>query len=255
VDPAASLTILAAGDLHGSQRGADWLYRKAAELQPALVLFLGDFVTGGPLEFAIEVLRELRMLDCACYAIPGNWDPREITVHMDEQAYDGLRNLHKASAWLGGYSFAGLGGSIPTPGGKSPLEALDDADFAAPLAARLPADVWLLHNPLHGYRDVAAGHGSVGSQALLALYDEQEEPPLLVVSGHIHEAAGIERGGADDATLFVNPGPLSQLSAALITPSGTPNRIEKTSARPARRAVIGMRGRISASAGFSDTYE
>ena len=32
---------------------------------------------------------------------------------------------------------------------------------------------------------------------------------------------------------------------ALITPSGTPNRIEKTSARPASFAVIGMRGRIS----------
>ena len=221
MDEQSRLTILAAGDLHGSQRGADWLYRKAADLKPELVLFLGDFVTGGPLEFAVEVLRELRMLDCACYVIPGNWDPREITVHMDEQAYDGLRNLHKASGYIGGYSFAGLGGSIPTPSHKSPIESPDDDDFAAPLAARLPADAWVLHQPLHGFRDFAtAPQSTIGSHALRALYDEQEERPLLVVSGHVHEAAGVERGGPDECTLFVNPGPLSQLSAALITLAG-----------------------------------
>lgn len=214
-----SLTILAAGDLHGSQRGASWLYQTAADLRPDLVLFLGDFVTGGPLEFAVEVLRELRMLDAPCFAIPGNWDPREIAVHMDEQAYDGLRNLHKSTAYLGGYTFAGLGGSIPTPGGKSPLESPDEG-FGDPLATRLPADVWVLHNPPYGFRDfAAAANASVGSHSLRALYDEQAQDgtaPRLVVSGHIHEALGIELGGPDEATLFVNPGPLSQLSAALI---------------------------------------
>ena len=222
MDAPAPLRILAAGDLHGSQRGADWLYRQAAALQPDLVLFLGDFVTGGPLAFCVEVLRELRMLEAPCFVIPGNWDPREVTVHMDEQAYDGLRNLHKASAYVGGYHFAGLGGSIPTPGGKSPLESPDDG-FAEPLAARLPADVWVLHNPLRDYRDSATAGGNVGSTSLRALYDEQAvdgTAPLLVVSGHIHEARGIERGGPDDATLFVNPGPLSQLNAALITIAG-----------------------------------
>jgi Icc-related predicted phosphoesterase len=220
VDEPRQLRILAAGDLHGSQRGADWLYQKAAQLQPDLVLFLGDFVTGAPLEFAVEVLRELRMLDAPCFAIPGNWDPREITVHMDEQAYDGLRNLHKSTAYLGSYTFAGLGGSIPTPSHKSPIESPDEG-FADPLATRMPADVWVLHNPLYGFRDFAAApNSSVGSHSLRALYDEQASEgaaPLLVVSGHIHEALGFERGGPDEATLFVNPGPLSQLSAALIT--------------------------------------
>ncbi|MDQ3024185.1 MAG: metallophosphoesterase, partial [bacterium] len=220
MDSPQKLRILAAGDLHGSQRGADWLYAKAAELEPDLVLFLGDFVTGTPLSFAVEVLRELRMLDAACYVIPGNWDPREITVHMDEQAYDGLRNLHKASAYMNGYSFAGLGGSIPTPSHKSPIEAPDES-FADPLITRMPADIWVLHNPLRGFRDFAtAANANIGSESLLALYNEQVEKPLLVVSGHIHEARGIERGGPEDATLFVNPGPLSQFGAALITLQG-----------------------------------
>jgi Icc-related predicted phosphoesterase len=214
------MRILAAGDLHGSQRGADWLYAQCAALAPDLVLFLGDFVTGGPLSFAVEVLRELRMLDAPCFAVPGNWDPREITVHMDEQAYDGLRNLHKTSAYMGGYSFAGLGGSTPTPKGNSPLES-DDEGFADPLAARLPADVWVLHCPLRGFRDFAAGpQANVGSESLLALYNQQvaeQMPPLLVVSGHIHEARGIARGGPEAETLFVNPGPLSASGAALIS--------------------------------------
>jgi uncharacterized protein len=210
--PPRALRILAAGDLHGSQRGANWLYHQAAQLQPELVLFLGDFVTGGPLDFAVEVLRELRMLGAACFAIPGNWDPREILVPMDEQAYDGLRNLHKASAYMGGYTFAGLGGSISTPSGKTPLEQPDEG-FADPLAMRLPADVWVLHNPLRGWRDVSVQHGSVGSQSLRQLYDEQEVQPLLVLSGHIHEARGVDR---EAGTTFINPGPLSDRVGALI---------------------------------------
>ena len=95
---------------------------------------------------------------------------------------------------------------------------------ANPLAARLPADIWVLHQPLHGYRDFAtAPADNIGSKSLRALYDQQavdDTAPIVVVSGHVHEARGIERGGPNDATLFVNPGPLSQLGAALITLTG-----------------------------------
>src|SRR5215475_5698028 len=40
---------------------------------------------------------------------------------------------------------------------------------------------------------------------------------------------------------------------ALSTPSGMPIEAENNSASAARRAVIGIRGRISSSAGFSET--
>ena len=40
---------------------------------------------------------------------------------------------------------------------------------------------------------------------------------------------------------------------ALITPNGTPNITAKVSANPASLAVIGIRGAISCSAGFSET--
>jgi uncharacterized protein len=211
-----SLRILASADLHGRLGAAEWFYDLARARRPELIVFCGDFITGRPLDSLREVLRELRGLAPCVYVLPGNWDPREGLIAMDEEAHDGLRNLHKASAWLGGYSFAGLGGSITTPPGNTPLEGPDEG-FATALEAYLPADVWLLHQPLRGFRDKVADGQNVGSDSLRELYAAQESPPLLVLSGHIHEAGGVEvfRG-----TTFVNPGPLLEQRAALIQLSG-----------------------------------
>jgi Icc-related predicted phosphoesterase len=213
-----ALKILQCGDLHGSQAGFEWLSAKAGELKPDLICFVGDFVTKGPADFVRYVLAGLREMAPHVYVIPGNWDPRESLVAMDEEAYDGLRLLHKSGGYCGGYSFAGLGGSIPTPHGGSPFEALaDDEVFANPLRPYLPVDIWLLHNPVYGFRDKLDSGVNVGSEALLEVFKEQDPAPKLVMSGHIHEADGIDtwRG-----TTFVNAGPLSGKQAAWIELSG-----------------------------------
>lgn len=214
-DDSRSLRLLLAGDLHGSEKGLAWFYSQAEELKPELIVFVGDFVTGGPLSFVRDVLASLRDLAPQVFVIPGNWDPRESLVAMDEAAFDGLRNLHKSAGWAGGYSFAGLGGSTPTPHGGSPFEAVaDDEFFADPLRLHLPADIWVLHNPVYGFRDrVASSGANAGSEALLTVFKEQDPAPRLVLSGHIHEARGVDswRG-----TTFVNAGPLSACGAVLI---------------------------------------
>lgn len=219
---ACRLRILAGADLHGRAAPADWFYSLARERSPELIAFAGDFVTGRPLEFLREVLRELRGLAPAVYVVPGNWDPRESLIVLDEEAHDGLRNLHKASAWLAGYSFAGLGGSITTPPGNTPLEG-PDSGFAEPLAPNLPADVWLLHQPLRGFCDRVATGANVGSDSLRDLYAAQVAQPRLIISGHIHEAGGVERF---KGTTFVNPGPLLDRRAAWIELEGTEVRVE-----------------------------
>ncbi|MBN2081267.1 metallophosphoesterase family protein [bacterium] len=211
-----ALNILAGSDLHESQGGLDWFCAQATALQPDLVIFLGDFVTFGPLAFLREALRELRDLAPHCYVIPGNCDPRDALPIIDREAYDGLRHLHKTSAALNGYSFAGLGGSCRTPDKITPLE-MEDEMLAAPFPVLLPADVWLLHQPLFGYCDQLASGLHVGSQELRQIYGNEAEPPLLVLSGHIHEAVGIER---ENSTVFVNPGSLKERSAAWIRLSG-----------------------------------
>lgn len=207
------LTVLAGSDLHGSREGLAWFSAQATALQPDLLVFLGDFVNNGPLPFVREVLRELRDLAPNCFVVPGNWDPREALPVLDVEAYDGLKHLHKSTTVLAGYIFAGLGGSTPTPIGTTPLEMTEES-LVQPFAAQLPADVWLVHNPLRGHRDRVGTGEHVGSERLAELCRQQEPSPLLVLSGHIHEAWGAESNGT---TTFANPGSLSDRRAAWLT--------------------------------------
>jgi hypothetical protein len=208
----STLKMLVGSDLHNSRPGLEWFGHLAGFRHSDLIVFLGDFVTQGPLQFVREALATLRTLSRACFVIPGNWDPREALVELDTAAYDGLRNLHKTAAGLGGYRFAGLGGSITTPVGDTPLEA-SDIGFASPLKPLLPANVWVLHNPVNGHRDLTAGKSHVGSHSLADVWWRQEAKPRLVLSGHIHEAAGWESAAG---TTFVNPGSLANRSAAWV---------------------------------------
>ncbi len=214
---ANSLSLLVGSDLHNSQPGWDWFLGLAQERQPDCIVFLGDLVNRGPLDFVRQALKDLHGLAPHILVIPGNWDPRAALVEFDLLAHDGLRNLHKTSAYVSGWVFAGLGGSTPTPVGTTPLEAPEDG-FAAPLASCLPAEVWLVHNPLLGFRDQVAGGAHVGSAALRGLWEEQVSKPRLVLSAHIHEAFGMEESGG---TIFVNPGSLKEMRAAWVELSST----------------------------------
>jgi uncharacterized protein len=216
------LELLVGSDLHNSRPGFEWFCQLAEQHRPDLLVFLGDFVNRQPLTFVKEVLATLRLLAPACFVVPGNWDPREALIETDAAAFDGLRNLHRSRAHLGGYSFAGLGGSTTTPVGNTPMEYAE-AEFAAPLLPLLPAEIWLLHNPLLGHCDLAGGKTHVGSTELAKLYALQEPPPLLVLSGHIHEAAGFEQQGE---TTFANPGSLAVRSAAGVTLTGRSVSVE-----------------------------
>ena len=220
------LTILAGSDLHNSRPGFEWFCHLAEVRQPQLIAFLGDIVSRQPLAFVKEVLVSLRSLAPHCFIIPGNWDPREMLVETDIAAIDGLRNLHKAQALLNGYTFAGLGGSTTTPIGSTPQET-PEAGFVTPLTAVLPADVWLLHNPLYGYRDQIGPDQHAGSPSLTALWQQQDPAPVLVLSGHIHEAAGFEQA---QGTVFANPGSLASRSAAWIALDGDHVSVEMVGA-------------------------
>lgn len=206
------LTILVGADLHDSRQGLDWFTAQATALQPKLLVFLGDFTTNGPISFVSEVLRELRMLAPSTFVIPGNWDPRDALSRLDTEAFDGLKHLHKHTTMLGGYMFVGLGGSETTLVGTTPME-MPDKLLAAPLPTLLPADVWLLHNPVFGFNDQLGSGENVGSKELLAIYRQQVEPPILIMSGHIHDAYGVAH---HNHTTFINPGSLQEMRAAWV---------------------------------------
>jgi Icc-related predicted phosphoesterase len=211
--PRRDLSIMLVSDLHGREAGLDWLSERLKAEAPEVLLFAGDFVTAKPLSFVREVLREIRTLAPHILVIPGNWDPRESLIVFDEESLDGVKNLHRSSAMIGGWRFAGLGGSITTPPGNTPFEQPDDEAFSEPFAMQLPADVWVLHNPLEGRCDRIPSGASVGSKMLRELWNIEVDKPRLVVSGHIHEAFGVESEGE---TTFVNAGPLFEKRLARI---------------------------------------
>jgi hypothetical protein len=207
-----AVTLLVASDMHGSLPGLDWLVSIARQRKPDILVYLGDFVTGGPERFLLEAARDMRELAPNVLLIPGNHDPRESLVRLERECYDGMKLLHKQTAFIKGFSFMGLGGSLPTPKGQSPFE-MPEEQLIAPLPALLPADVWVLHHPLRGFNDTTAKGEAMGSTALREAYDEQDPLPRLVLSGHVHDAGGVMRSGP---TTFVNPGPLGERSAAWV---------------------------------------
>ena len=210
------LRVLLGGDLHNRFEAMRWFYRLAEKHQPDLIIFLGDFVNGEPLEFIREICSSLRDLAPFVFIVPGNHDPRQSLITFEEEGYDGLKSLHKSNGFCGGYTFAGLGTSITTPSGESPFE-FPDKDFADPLGAMLPADIWVLHNPIDGLLDKLEDGRAMGSKSLRRLFNEQDDKPLLVVSGHVHYSHGREQLGM---TTFINPGALLDGRAAVLEMKG-----------------------------------
>ncbi len=212
MEPDIQLKLLVGSDLHNDSAALDWFCNLAEEHTPDVVVFLGDFITHEPISFLKETLIDLRDLADHILVIPGNHDPRQALVEIDILAFDGLKHLHKQSAFIGGLSFAGLGGSVTTPKGLGELEYPDEG-FAELLASQVPADVWVLHCPLYGILDQNTPGIMFGSKSLLELFDTQTDPPRLVLSGHAHDGVGVEVQGQ---THFVNPGSLMNRSAAIV---------------------------------------
>jgi len=202
------MRILVGSDLHNNVRGNTWFCNLADSLRPDALVFLGDFITFEPLEFARGVLRDLASLGVPALVIPGNCDPRDLLLHIDQ--IEGVTNLHNRALRVNGFTFVGRGGSITCPS-PTPFEEPDES-FAAPLEPLIQgADVLVVHQPARGFRDRIAGVGNVGSESLLKLIAAHQ--PRLVLSGHIHEAKGLDVWGQ---TTFVNPGALLALNAAVI---------------------------------------
>jgi Icc-related predicted phosphoesterase len=138
-----------------------------------------------------------------CFFLPGNYD-------IDLQ-YTALyeRDLHRKTLDFSGYRFAGYGGApIVTSGipeklsvkfheyNRNGFEYSEPEDF---FREQLP-DIAVIHNPSYGYLDKIPGFGHVGSQGIRRFIDDN--PPLLCVSGHVHEDQGVIKKGN---TVFFNP--------------------------------------------------
>jgi hypothetical protein len=196
------MIIIGLTDLHGD---ITLLNQISDQLRKAdMVLIAGDLTHFGRLSAARHVIDALLRHTDRLLAVPGNCDYSEVGRCLDEKN----RNLDQRHRLLKNIEWAGIGGSLPCPG-KTPNEA-DEKTFeknlsilASSLSHQKPL-IFVSHQPpINTQCDVLENGSHVGSTAVRGFIENHS--PLLCLTGHIHESAGIDKIGK---THIINPGPL-----------------------------------------------
>jgi len=187
-------------DIHGRLDDIDCL---ADVLQTAdMVLLAGDITNFGREKETEGVIAAVRRYAPAVLAVPGNCDYAEVEQVLTRENV----NCHGDCVLFGGVNFIGLGGSLTTPF-KTPGEYSEDEldswlETAAEKRDKNAPLVLVSHQPpLNTICDRLNGGSHVGSKAVRRFIEQYQ--PFFCVTGHIHEATGIDRIGP---TTIVNPG-------------------------------------------------
>ncbi len=203
--------ILAVTDIHAALSKV----HRISELPRDLTIVAGD-MADNDYETAITILRELEK-PAPLLWVPGNCDHPRL---MDETGGPGT-NIHGRNVEIelsGGLRIrvAGVGGSLYTPFG-TPIEYGEeqlDRLLSTALQGIEPGEplIMVVHTPPYASGlDRVHGGSYVGSRVLRRYLRSYK--PLLLVTGHIHEAWGTT---VVDGVLAVNPGPLREGRYALI---------------------------------------
>lgn len=198
------MRLFAIADPHGNYSAIVPLLKKAGNIDA--VLIAGDITNFGPSEKASELIG---LFSQKVMAVPGNCDTLSMAQFLDSSS----ASLHDKVENFKGITFAGFGGSNPTPF-CTPFE-IEECDIEERLdhlmhdALRMKQPVVLLtHAPPYGILDTV-GDNHVGCRSLAKYLGRVS----LIVCGHIHEARGVRE---QNGTIVVNPGMAASGYAALI---------------------------------------
>jgi Icc-related predicted phosphoesterase len=211
----AHQNILAFTDFHGQLEA----YNKAKQLisaeKPDFAVVAGDIVNHDA-ELAKKLLSELGKGDRPIYFIPGNMDnpdlkdwPGNLQVHP----------LHGRCEFVNGICLIGLGGA-PYGAFKTPFQYADEdaTQLLESLARNCKNKEMILIShcpPVNTRVDQVAPDEHLGSHSVRRFIENVQ--PILVISGHVHEAQGIDKIGI---TTLVNPGPAQRGHFARIKLAG-----------------------------------
>ncbi len=131
--------------------------------------------------------------------LPGNYD-----MDLSGTAI-GHRQIHKKVFEFEGLRIAGYGGANTRTAGipeEGMVRFIESNDYSEPFEflMREKPDIIVCHQPPYGHFDRISSYGSIGSTGMERAIEEV--PPLLVLSGHVHEDYGCEY---TNRTFFVNP--------------------------------------------------
>lgn len=206
------MKFLVISDLHGDMAMLDKL---DFEFKTAdVVLCCGDFADYT--EPSKPMLDALRKKHDVIFAVPGNHDELSFSSELEVADMECEGELE----WYEGLVFCGSGGSTRhtgwTPNEITEEEIVRDFDIALASAQSMGNDwsnlVAIMHNPPKDTECDKISDGTHVGSVLLRQFIEKTQP-LLVVTGHIHDSAGVDKIGD---TFIVNPGSLAEGRYAVV---------------------------------------
>lgn len=205
------MKFLIISDIHGDLENLDKLDSCFEEADA--VLFGGDFACFEHLETAKPVLEKLLKKHESVFAVLGNCDSPDFIKEIENADISVEGNL----TFHDGIAIAGSGGGTKftgtTPFERTEDEIISDYDVVESSSEECADEngkwqnlVLIMHNPPKDTACDSLPNGvHVGSEKLRAYIEKRS--PFLVVTGHIHESAGIENLGE---TTIINPGSLAE---------------------------------------------
>jgi Icc-related predicted phosphoesterase len=192
------MRILAFSDLHRDLEQAARLTEMAGEAD--VVIGAGDFASVH--EGLDETIEALSGIETPTVLVPGN-NERDADLRASAGwLWPAATVLHGEGIEIGGQTFYGVGGGIPTTPWAWSYD-LDESEAEAALADLPAGAILVVHSPPKGLCDTSSDGMHLGSTAILAAIEAKQ--PKLAVCGHIHEAWGQSAHTGD--TEVVNLGP------------------------------------------------
>jgi len=174
---------LCVSDAHADEQALEFLKKFLEREKPELVLAAGDLTHNGPVDYAGDFIEAIRASNADFFTVHGNMDSLRVKLFLDAKG----NNIHARRVDWRGFTFAGFGGSPPTPHGT--LVEYSEADIYKQLAPLVDAKtIVVTHFPPHGILDETRDLKHVGSLSLRKIIEEKK--PRAVICGHIHEREG-----------------------------------------------------------------
>jgi hypothetical protein len=195
------MKIVSFGDVHmatGNLERMDSVMRDTD-----LVIVSGDLTNFGGPEEARKVIDDVRRACPQVLAVPGNLDQRDVFPWLEAEQIA----LHGKGIVVGSVGIFGCGGSNVTPFGTpsefSEGELYDTLSRGYQAVREERPLLMICHTPPAETKcDRIVGGKAVGSAAVRRFIEEVK--PDVCISGHIHEAAGVDQIGP---TTILNAGP------------------------------------------------